>query len=64
MTNVVSQLGREGVCQETTDSSGCYNAVESEYFDCRLDDVMVRCGGPGVQPDPMCEKLKGDLYSE
>ena len=64
VTNVVSQLGKEGICQRTTDSSGCYNAVESEYFDCRLDDIMVRCGGPGVKPNHMCEKLKGDLYSE
>lgn len=64
VTNVVSQLGKQGTCQRTTDSSGCQNAVESEYFDCRLDDVMIRCGGPGVKPDPMCAKLKGDLYSE
>jgi hypothetical protein len=64
VTNVVSQLGKQGTCQKTTDSSGCENAVESQYFDCRLDDVMVRCAGPGVKPDPMCEKLKGDLYSE
>lgn len=64
VTNVVSQLGKQGTCQRTTDSSGCQNAVESEYFDCRLDDIMIRCGGPGVKPDPMCARLKGDLYSE
>jgi len=64
VTNVVSQLGKQGTCQKTTDSSGCENPVESEYLDCRLDDVMVRCAGPGVKPDPMCKKLKGDLYSE
>lgn len=43
VTNNISNLGKQGICQPNTDFSGCWNAVENEHFECLLDDIVVFC---------------------
>tara|TARA_Y100000310_G_scaffold326112_1_gene390550 strand:- start:831 stop:1244 length:414 start_codon:yes stop_codon:yes gene_type:complete len=62
VTNVISNLGVEGTCQEEEIRDNCYNAVENERFECLLDDIIFVCNGDN--PDPYCDDLKDDLFFE
>ncbi|MEK7528171.1 MAG: hypothetical protein AAB592_00190 [Patescibacteria group bacterium] len=60
VTNIISQLGKEGVCQYDTSNQGCFNAIESERFTCLMDDIMVSCDSKDW--DTWCDSLKGELF--
>jgi len=60
VTNTISKLGKEGICEKSTDRQGCYNPIENDKFECLLDDILVQCDSQ--RWDSMCDKLEGDLF--
>ncbi|MFA6382262.1 MAG: hypothetical protein WCX08_03305 [Candidatus Buchananbacteria bacterium] len=62
VTNIISQLGKEGICQKDNDNQGCFNAIESERFNCLLDDIIITCDSRYWET--MCDSLKGKEFFE
>lgn len=58
VTNIVSNLGKEGTCQKTNDRELCFNPVENERFQCLLGDIMAFCDGK--RWDYQCDNLLKD----
>lgn len=60
VTNNVSKLGVQGICQRETALQGCWSPIESENLECLLDDIVTTCGpeyfGHG------CEQIEGELF--
>lgn len=58
VTNVVSNLGKEGICQKTSDGGLCFNPVENKRFECLLGDIMLNCDNQ--RWDFQCDNLLKD----
>lgn len=43
VTNIVSNLGKEGTCQKSNDRELCFNPIENKRFECLLGDIMFNC---------------------
>lgn len=55
VTNIISQLGKEGVCQKNNDIKRCFNTIENKRFICSLDDIIIVCDSDNW--DSMCDNL-------
>lgn len=52
----VEDLGKSGVCRETTDGQQCFGYVEDSYMECLFDDVLARCSAEQVAPRDSYER--------
>jgi len=45
ITNIISNLNVEGFCEYNNDGhrTDCYNTLENEHFNCRMDDIGFTC---------------------
>jgi putative hemolysin len=60
VTNVISQLGKEGICQKNDGTQGCFNPIESDRFKCLFDDIMMICDNKNW--DALCDTYKGKSF--
>lgn len=58
VTNITSNLGKEGVCQKSTNDELCFNPVENKKFECLLGDIMINCDNQ--RWDFQCDSLLKD----
>lgn len=61
VTNVISQMGKSGICEKDSLTSECLNKIENDYFICLIGDMVFACGKTNITDSytiSTCQDLK------
>jgi len=61
VTNIISNLGKEGTCEKSNNRGACFNPIENERFECLLGDIKVSCDEKRWDSE-WCDSLLKDKY--